>query len=449
MANSGVFALVVFALFSGMVLASEDASCTIVDNTDYNNGYTVMLYNIPTAAACCDACSTFEECTAFTYEKLNSSGVWYQRCFVHRETSMSEANKAITAGTLRPNPAPPACADIEQQTDYDNGWLSLLEQVPDPNTCCEACSYYPGCNYWSYITDPKAGSPWYQRCFFKASNSNKKVSAGNIAGKSTPVTLPPARTGKRGLAWFNSRSCSDLKLMTEVSWIYNWGTNPDPLLVKCLAELGIGYVPMQWGGGGLDTLNQTIYGASKVLLTFNEPNFKSQSNVQPADAIKMWPQITAIAKQRGMMISSPAAAACGPNPETECYGGVWSPVPWFDAFFAGCTGCQVDFIATHIYTCNMTELTTFLEALKKYNKPVWLTEFACPAAGQPPAFEMNFMKQALAYLDSQSYIEKYAWFGTRLDPTDGWLGPQVDLLDDSKCALTDLGVFYATGKSMA
>jgi hypothetical protein len=199
---------------------------------------------------------------------------------------------------------------------------------------------------------------------------------------------------------------------------------------------------MQWGGGGIDDLNITVYGHSKHLFAFNEPNFHSQANVLPKAAAQMWPKLEAIAKAKGLKLGSPAASACGPTPEKECYAGVWDPRPWFDDFFGNCTGCKVDFLATHIYTCDINELTTYLTSLRKYNLPIWLTEFACPAAGQPPSFEMNFMKQALALLDNDPHIERYAWFGTRLDPTDGWLGPQVDLLDNQGCALTDLGKFY-------
>jgi len=111
-------------------------------------------------------------------------------------------------------------------------------------------------------------------------------------------------------------------------------------------------------------------------------------------------------------------------------------------FFGNCTNCQVDFIATHIYTCDITQLTQYLDSLKKYNKPIWLTEFACPAAGKEDSFEIDFMKQALNLLDNDPAIERYSWFGTRLDPKDAWLGHQVDLLSDSACALTDLGKLY-------
>jgi len=201
---------------------------------------------------------------------------------------------------------------------------------------------------------------------------------------------------------------------------------------------------MQWGAGGIDDLNFTVYSNSKHLFAFNEPNFHSQSNVLPAQAASLWPKLEDIASKRGMKLGSPAASACGPNPATDCYAASWDPSPWFDHFFGNCTGCKVDFLATHIYSCDMAQFTTYINNLKKYNKPIWLTEFACPAANQPIDKEIEFMKQALAFLDNEPQVERYSWFGTRLDPKDGWLGPQVDLLDDSTCALTDLGKLYNT-----
>lgn len=419
-------------------------SCTLQDNTDYDNGYLVMLYGVTSAQDCCNACASFAECEYFSWVKDPNAGEWYQRCFIKPSGTGKKVNNATIAGPVnRPDPPEPSCALVEDNYDYNNGWLSLIENVPDADTCCYSCSNYPGCKYWSYMKLPSQGA-WYQRCFFKATNSNRTANTGVTAGAATPLPLPAPRSGKRGVAWFNTQACSDLKLMKGVSWLYNWSPTPNSPIQPCLEQLGMEFIPMQWGGGGITPdLNFTIYAHSKHLLAFNEPNFFAQSNLTPQQAAALWPTIESVARSRGMLISSPAASACGPLP-SDCYAGSWSPVPWFDQFFAACTNCQVDFLATHIYTCNITELTEYLASLKKYNKPIWLTEFACPAAGQPIDVEINFMKQALALLDNDPTIERYAWFGTRLDPTDGWLGPQVDLLAQTSCALTDLGTLYNT-----
>lgn len=431
---------VLVALWQFSLTSSQ--TCSLEDNTDYDNGFLLFLYQIPTAQDCCAACATFEECTTYSYIKAQSAGEYYQRCYIKSSTTGKKINNATTAGNInRPPPPAPQCGGQEDDTDFNNGWLSLLQHVPSAAVCCDECGNYPGCVAWSWIKDPTAGD-WYQRCFFHGSTANKVANKGTVAGTPISRTPAPPRSGKRGLAWFNSKSCSDLKLMSKVSFIYNWGTGPDEELMNCFESLGIEYIPMQWGGGGIDTLNQTIFAGSKHFFGFNEPNFKSQSNVLPAEAAKLWKTIEQIGDQKGLKLGSPSAAACGPNPETECYAGSWDPTQWFVDFFGNCSGCRVDFLTTHIYTCDINQFTTFLNNLKRFNKPIWLTEFACPAAHQPIDFEINFLKQALAYLDNEPMIERYAWFGTRLDPNDGWLGPQVDLLDSSKCALTQVGQLY-------
>lgn len=427
-----------------LIVSALGQSCTLNDNTDYDNGYLAQLYNVTSAQTCCSACGSFAECEYFSWVKLPSAGAYYQRCYIKTSGTNMKTNAATTAGPVNrnPPPPPPQCAMVEDNTDYNNGWLSLLENVPDASTCCYECSNYPGCKYWSYTKDPSAGA-WYQRCFFKASNSGKITNTGTTAGQANPIAGGTPRSSKRGIAWFNTNACSDLKVMSKVSWLYNWSPLPDFNIVPCLNSLGIEFVPMQWGGGGIiPDLNFTIFGASKHLLAFNEPNFVTQSNITPKQAATMWPTIEAIAKQRGMLIGSPAASACGPDLQTDCYAASWNPQPWFDQFFANCTGCQVDFLATHIYTCNISQLEEYIGGLKKYNKPIWLSEFACPAAGQPIDFEITFMKQALQYLDNEPAIQRYAWFGTRLDPNDNWLGPQVDLLAQTSSSLTTLGQLY-------
>jgi len=104
------------------------APCTMQDNTDYDNGFLTFLYNIPSADACCAACQTFAECTTWSWVKLASAGAYYQRCYIKSSTTGMKSNNATTAGTVT-GPPPPAlqCGSIEDNTDYNNGWLSLAK----------------------------------------------------------------------------------------------------------------------------------------------------------------------------------------------------------------------------------------------------------------------------------------------------------------------------------
>ena len=52
------------------------------------------------------------------------------------------------------------------------------------------------------------------------------------------------------------------------------------------------------------------------------------------------------AEKYGLQLGSPSAAPCG----ASCV--VANPFEWWDQFFGNCTGCQVDFLTAHYYSCN-------------------------------------------------------------------------------------------------
>jgi len=141
-------------------------TCTLQDDTDYDNGFLTFLYNIQSAEDCCTACQTFEECTTFSWVKSADAGQYYQHCYIKNSATNQKVNNATTAGSVK-NPPPPnlQCASQEDNTDYNNGWLSLVQNVPSAEVCCDECGHYPGCKAWSWIKNPAAGA-WYQRCFF-------------------------------------------------------------------------------------------------------------------------------------------------------------------------------------------------------------------------------------------------------------------------------------------
>src|SRR4029077_16759924 len=105
-----------------------------------------------------------------------------------------------------------------------------------------------------------------------------------------------------------------------------------------------------------------------------------------------------------------------------------------DQFFAACTGCRVDYVAIHSNMCDKSALSSYVGRFKKNNKPIWLTEFSCGDQGtQPVSKQQSYMKDALAYLEGEPAVFRYAWFSGRTTSI-----ANVNLLGDPG-TLTDLG----------
>jgi hypothetical protein len=63
---------------------------------------------------------------------------------------------------------------------------------------------------------------------------------------------------------------------------------------------------MCWGAvyaGDVAGIEARIQAGSKYLLGFNEPNFKSQANLTPAQAASMWPNLEKIAADKGLELA--------------------------------------------------------------------------------------------------------------------------------------------------
>jgi hypothetical protein len=260
-----------------------------------------------------------------------------------------------------------------------------------------------------------------------------------VTGAAGTGSLPPVMTPhcKRGEA-YGSNSLADLTALSKgISWWYNWSTSPDKGVATTFQQTGVEFVPMVWGiKGGLPdpaTIEKQIPKGAKYILGFNEPNFASQSNIPAAQAASLWPRIMQIAKDLNLKIGSPAPNYCaGACNDTD-------PIHYLDTFFAACTGCQVDFIAAHWYACDGPALTHYLGLLKKYGKPIWLTEFSCMDAGDHSvAGEEAYMKTALQILENDPMIFRYSWF------TGRWTNPAGVSLLAGDGQLTELGNQYIT-----
>jgi hypothetical protein len=272
----------------------------------------------------------------------------------------------------------------------------------------------------------------------------KSGASGSDAGSGVPdagTDVADGGTGiasrKRGIAYGYHSDADLAALSAGIGWWYNWAAKPDDTLMTGYPGLGVEFVPMVWGGTfDTATLEKQVPAGAKYLLTFNEPNFGSQANLTPAQAAALWPKIETFAKARGMKIVSPAVNYCGsPCNETD-------PFMWLSKFFAACSGCQVDYVAMHWYACSKAALTSTLAKYEQqFGKPLWVTEFSCldEKSKVNDADELLYMQDAVAALEADPMVFRYAWFTGRFTSN-----PPVNLLTATSGQLTPLGQKYVT-----
>ncbi|MFC0540885.1 sigma-70 family RNA polymerase sigma factor [Kutzneria chonburiensis] len=225
-----------------------------------------------------------------------------------------------------------------------------------------------------------------------------------LSTKAVPQQQARKSTRKGVSTWAFGAATASLKDV-GASWFYNWDANHNSIP----APAGVEYVPMIWGQKSVtvDTLAQAKKQGTE-LLGFNEPDLAAQSNMTPAQALDLWPQLQAT----GMRLGSPAVAFGG-----DRAGG------WLDQFMSGAAskGYRVDFITLHWYGSDFSaaavnQLKGYLQAVSnRYHKPVWLTEFALINFSGAPKFptqaqQSAFVTNGTAMLDSLPFLERYAWF---------------------------------------
>ena len=268
-----------------------------------------------------------------------------------------------------------------------------------------------------------------------------------LTGGSLPnAAVAQTKSTKRGIA-YGYHSAADMQALAPgISWWYNWYSKPDADVVSTYQGLGVEYVPMQWGRDldgapfTADRLAANIPAGAKYLLGFNEPNFRSQANLTPTQAAALWPTLQEVARRKGLKLVSPAVNYCG-DCVSENGTTYYSPTQYLDAFFAACPSCQVDYIAVHTYVCEERWLRDKIGELKKYGKPIWLTEFSCGdmAASQITLdVQKKYMTDAVNYLENEPAVFRYSWFAGRNNEI-----PFINLLGSSG-QLTELGKLYVS-----
>jgi hypothetical protein len=224
-----------------------------------------------------------------------------------------------------------------------------------------------------------------------------------------PVVNPKQqqRSAKRGVSYSFS-IIDDAKLLGPgVSWFYNWGPDISSTLNTAATGNKIDFIPMAWNGV-FDANRIRSFKAShpecEYILGFNEPNLTDQANMTPTVAAEKWAPLAALAKELNMKLISPAM-----NYGTLTdYG---DPIVWLDEFFTKVPLSSIDGIAIHCYMGNASALASYVKRFKKYGKPIWMTEFCAWEKNiTSVAAQMNFMSEAVNFLECNPDVARYAWF---------------------------------------
>ncbi len=267
--------------------------------------------------------------------------------------------------------------------------------------------------------------------------------------KAESYTLTQRKSSKRGMC-SNLRMPDDISLYGPgISWLYTWGPrieNPqsvDPLL----DEHGISFYPMAWNGNFDEQKvreTKAAHPECEYILAFNEPNHLGQAEMTPSEAAAAWPRLKALAAELDMKIISPALNY-GSMP------GYSDPVKWLDEFFAqpGVSLDDVAGIAIHCYMRNASSMASFVSHFYKYNKPIWMTEFCSyDGANTPENVQIEYVSDAVNYLEADPHVFAYAWFMDRSSGTT-ISQPYFDITTkQTPNRLSDVGTIYVHASSL-
>ncbi|XP_052214586.1 uncharacterized protein LOC127833397 isoform X1 [Dreissena polymorpha] len=246
---------------------------------------------------------------------------------------------------------------------------------------------------------------------------------------SLPSLVENAGSQKKGLSAAATRlMCDDFKVLSNISWWYDWGKDFEQFRHACPNSNS--HVPqfvlMFWSMHSNKSIH--IPSDSQFLLGLNEPDHTHQAHMTPQEAAKYWPMVEKAAA--GIPLVAPVPAG--------------HDFHWLDQFFAACHGCRIDYVAAHTYNCRAEEVIGYLKSLyNRYHKKVWLTEFACAHTGDMNV-QLNFIKSVLPQLEAADFVYRYSWFAGRIrhyNPT-GFVRQSASLLHSDSSTLTTLGQFY-------
>lgn len=226
----------------------------------------------------------------------------------------------------------------------------------------------------------------------------------STSAAASPTTPSSTSGDKRGLA-YNEASFLSAFTGSLSNWCYNWGSTSGGTVPSDLE-----YVPMLWSDTDSYTsvweaaVSSAKSSGSSHLLAFNEPDLSSQSNLPVEQAASSY--MTYMQPHAGSFKLGAPAVTNGPAASGMGLG-------YLESFVDKCKklGCTIDFVPIHWYNdaSQVDDFKTHVTDAYKSGgeRPVWITEIG--ASGSVAA-QQSFLEEVIPWLDSQSFVERYAYF---------------------------------------
>jgi Glycosyl hydrolase catalytic core len=264
---------------------------------------------------------------------------------------------------------------------------------------------------------------------------------GRACGRPRPL---PGKKGI-GLNFDELRAQLALQMLQslDVYWNYGWHLRRSPFQPTTTE-----FIPMAWNGASssieFDTRirnasipsligNKTV----RFIMGFNEPDHDNQAGMDVAAAIDRWSTL----QKLGIPLVSPSPArATG---------------PWMKQFMGNVSqlNLRIDYIGVHSYGgANVTRFQRRMtEIHDMYGLPLVVTELACAdwkalnivENRYSPSRVLDFMKQALPWMEQTEWIIGYSWFPFNITKPIGWSSALFDVTGN----LTALGRYYKSVRS--
>lgn len=215
---------------------------------------------------------------------------------------------------------------------------------------------------------------------------------------------------KLGLAWPNGDGMNISHFLNrKVSWYYSWDATPG----MSSPPDNVTFCPMLWGDKKLNKFKKHVLedmnnknNAGKCVLGMNEVNQRGQADMSVDRACNLLRENVMPLKDNGFYFVSPVT--------TNAPDGM----KWMKDFRNKCSDVwsKTDAVAVHFYGTNATEFKQYVtDWHETFNKPVWVTEYACQNfnGGQQCTDNevFHFHMEMSVWFDQQDFVEAYAPFG--------------------------------------